>query len=96
MAATRVCCIGQNFESLATAVSPLLDAEGKKSALALVAMSEAVSSDGMDDMWRQKLGLLEWPAASADPLLGRLMRLMSEHAVDYTIFFRQLASVAGA
>ena len=48
-----------------------------------------VMKEALDRVWMAKLGL-----ASEDPtLVGRLLRLMQETLVDYTIFFRELSEL---
>ena len=48
----------------------------------------------LNDVWRRKLGLVEWTEASA-AAVATLLELMDKKA-DYTIFWRQLACVVAA
>ena len=62
---------------------------------------QRVASAALDDVWRRKLGLLEWATRSnADgggaALWGRLRELLETGPTDFTIFWRQLAVLAEA
>lgn len=82
----------RNFGSLFKAVLPLLDSDNEATARGILRSHEIISSSIANDMWRQKLGLIEWCKA-ADDLLKDLITLMEDTVVDYTIFWRQLACV---
>lgn len=82
----------RNFGSLVKAVLPLLDVEHEKNAREILKAHEHVTDFVVKDMWRQKLGLIEWCKA-ADDIVMQLITLMEDTAVDYTIFWRQLACV---
>jgi len=50
----------------------------------------------LGEMRRRKLGLAAWDEATNDAVWKPLQKLMSESAVDYTIFWRQLSHVSSA
>jgi uncharacterized protein YdiU (UPF0061 family) len=50
----------RNFTSFAAALLPLMDADGKKEAQAIVTDYTAVAMGKMNTMWCEKLGLSQW------------------------------------
>ena len=85
----------KNFESLVGAVQPLLDEDGKAQARALLANSDAASETALNAVWRRKLGLAPEEAdATVVQLMKQLIPLLTTVPTDYTIFWRQLATVA--
>lgn len=82
----------KNFESFASALVPMLDANGKKELQEIVAQYPATSQKAMNDMWRSKLGLSTWTPASSK-LIEELLVLLEDSQADYTMFWRQLATL---
>jgi uncharacterized protein YdiU (UPF0061 family) len=82
----------KNFESFATAVSPLLDEKGQSELKKIVREHKAVMVKTTEDMWRQKLGLSA--EKEVEGLLEELLGLMDRHKADYTLVWRTLADVA--
>jgi len=80
-----------NFTSLVTAVTPLLDDQGKQSAAAIKAAYTADAAAAVNDVWRRKLGFGTFGDAHAE-LWSELHDLMNQTAPDFTILFRQMAS----
>lgn len=92
-----------NVMTLARALLPMLSAlDGEPSAAAAELQAivndeyPALLSSCMGEMRRAKLGLRAWDDATRDGLWRKLQELMTESAVDYTIFWRQLACVPSA
>jgi len=83
----------KNFESLVTAMLPLLDKDNARKARQIVSNHEEKASDAMNEMWRDKLGLCEW-SSDASILLTQLLKMMEQNEADYTLLWRQLAVVA--
>ena len=88
-----------NFSSLVTAVLPLLSEAEGKAAQALAAQGEKLAQKVVDERcWRPKLGFAEWDKAAtpdgAQSLLDKLLPLLAHTSLDWTIFWRQLATVA--
>lgn len=82
----------KNFGSLVDAIVPLLDQEHAKEARTILSNHGEVAMNATNKMWRTKLGLQCWSTAARD-LLDELLRVMEECQADYTLFFRQLATV---
>jgi uncharacterized protein YdiU (UPF0061 family) len=81
----------QNFKMFCTALRPLLGAD-QSSLLQLDEIQSSFSKvmqNQMEEMWVAKLGL----ATFNGDLFNKLLTLMMETTVDYTIFFRELSSV---
>lgn len=81
----------KNFAMFCTALKPLVDHDA-----AALSKLEQIETDfaivmqrKMVEMWSKKLG---WKRFDA-PLFNELLTLMVETGVDYTIFFRELASI---
>lgn len=86
---------GKNFESLSTALLPLVDAEGKQHLQQLASEHGYQSKRKNGEIFTAKLGLKTWDAET-EKLLNRLLVLMEDSQADYTITWRQLAVVAEA
>jgi len=93
-----------NVMTLARALLPMLTAldDGEPSVAAAELQTivndeyPAMLATCMGQMRRAKLGLASWDDATRDGLWRKLQELMTESAVDYTIFWRQLACIASA
>lgn len=88
-----------NLMTLARALVPLFDREGG----GLDDLQRIVQDDylalldaQMGEMRRQKLGLGAWDKEASETLWPQLQQLLQRSAVDYTIFWRQLAQVSSA
>lgn len=82
----------RNFFSFMRSVAVLFDEEGRQEAQEMVNAFEDVCKEAMDDMWRQKLGLLSWNSQT-EKLLLDLLHLMHKSSADYTILWRQLSEL---
>ena len=81
---------GENFRMLAESLEPLLDAEGKRGARAIVHSYDRLASEAVDGMLARKLGFrAATPATRA--LWKRLERMLRQHPTDWTLMWRQLA-----
>jgi len=83
-----------NLGTLATALEPILDAEGKKLLKEAQEKAKIIMKDTMNAMWCSKLGLAEGSAEGVS-LFADLESLMRHGSVDYLVLFRQLAQVPG-
>ena len=86
--------------TLGRALIPLFDGDGREEAIdALQSIVQeeypAVLKASMDEMRRAKLGIAVWDDG-ADALWKALRPLMAKSAVDFVIFFRQLAAITNA
>ena len=86
--------------TLGRALIPLFDGDGREEAIdALQSIVQeeypAVLKVSMDEMRRAKLGIAVWDDG-ADALWKALRPLMAKSAVDFVIFFRQLAAITNA
>lgn len=80
-----------NLRSLTEALAPLTD-EGEDQLWESVRNLYMQSSENAKaEVWRQKLGLLEWSSEAAS-LLSDLLTLMQQCRADWTITWRQLAA----
>ena len=89
-----------NVMTLGRALIPLFDGDGREEAIdALQSIVQeeypAVLKVSMDEMRRAKLGIAVWDDG-ADALWKALRPLMAKSAVDFVIFFRQLAAITNA
>ena len=89
-----------NVMTLGRALIPLFDGDGREEAIdALQSIVQeeypAVLKTSMDEMRRAKLGIAVWDDG-ADALWKALRPLMAKSAVDFVIFFRQLAAITNA
>jgi uncharacterized protein YdiU (UPF0061 family) len=81
----------RNFFSLATAIAPLLDPDGQKEIEDVLIPSHLEAAEqAINDVYRTKLGLMEWTNAAAI-LFSDMDALMEHTEVDYTMFWRQLS-----
>jgi len=80
----------RNFFSLMTALTPLMDGEGKKELQQVMDKFPEIRKQALDDMWRRKLGCESWDDFCEESL-PVLMKLLAETGVDWTMFWRQLA-----
>jgi uncharacterized protein YdiU (UPF0061 family) len=92
----------KNFETLVSAVLPLLGGPAAAEAREISAGFGGVSAAALGEVWRRKLGLSVWDT-EAEGLFAELERLMrAEHGgaggtpggVDWTLLWRQLAAAA--
>ena len=86
--------------TLGRALIPLFDGDGREEAIdALQSIVQeeypAALKASMDEMRRAKLGIAVWDDG-ADALWKALRPLMAKSAVDFVIFFRQLAAITNA
>lgn len=85
-----------NVMTLARALLPLFDQRGPEVA-ELQAIVQDLYSQELDanlaQMRRAKLGLSAWDGEASEPFWSQLQLLMQRSSLDYTIFWRQLASV---
>lgn len=83
-----------NFRTLATALSPLFDADTQREADAKIKAATATFENALADTWRRKLGFLpdSDTAELATKLWSRLESLLVV-GVDWTIAWRELANV---
>jgi len=84
-----------NFDMFCSALRPLL-ASHQDSLLELDKIQSEfpkVMHKQLEDMWAAKLGLTLDMGGLDNELVGELEALMSQTAVDYTIFFRELSSI---
>lgn len=84
-----------NLGTFATALEPLLDDAGKRELRQKVAAAKVVFKDAVDEMWCLKLGF----EASSQEVLNHareLRQLMESTEADFTITFRELASIPPA
>jgi len=81
-----------NYLTLVSAVLPVL--EDREPAKALVERAQKVILSAAQDTFRVKMGFATKDAAEADSLWTDLEPLMRRSDVDYTIFWRELATVA--
>ena len=89
-----------NVMTLGRALIPLFDGDGREEAIdALQSIVQeeypAVLKASMGEMRRAKLGIAVWDDG-ADALWKALRPLMAKSAVDFVIFFRQLAAITNA
>ncbi|MBD1549889.1 protein adenylyltransferase SelO [Pseudomonas typographi] len=78
-----------NLSALAQALSPFVEVDALRAALELFL---PIYQAKYHDLMRKRLGLST--AESDDPeLFGRLLQLMQNSAVDYTLFFRRLGEL---
>jgi uncharacterized protein YdiU (UPF0061 family) len=84
---------GRNFYSLAKSVALLLnDADDKDEVQRILSSHEIIAQEAVNNIYRQKLGLKNWTEQAAD-VFQRIDDLMEESEVDYTLFWRQLATI---
>lgn len=84
---------GKNFESLAMALLPLLDPARQAEVLhVIIPHHSVIAQDAVNEVFRQKLGLLVWSAKS-EAIFERLDDVMEKSAADYTLFYRQLTTL---
>lgn len=81
----------KNFAILAESVQAL--GEREQEIEAVVEAYPAVAAAALQDVWRRKLGLSEW-SNEAQEVLEELLSLMHESEADYTLTWRELATVA--
>lgn len=85
----------RNFFSLATALAPLLNAAGQAEVREVLIPGHLFAAEkAIQDVYREKLGLLEWDAGAA-ALFKDMDIFMEETEADYTIFWRQLSLLPG-
>ena len=83
----------RNFFSLASSAALLLDAAGQEELTTSIIPGHMVrATRAVEDVYRQKMGLLEWSTRAAQ-VFDRLDQVMEAAALDYTIFWRQLADI---
>lgn len=86
----------KNYETLAEAVLPLVKDNALRTQIEdMVANQRAVAIDALNDVWRRKLGLLEW-SENCSSLIMDLLALLHRCKADYTLFWRELARVLEA
>jgi uncharacterized protein YdiU (UPF0061 family) len=81
----------RNFGSFVKAMVPLLDQSDLEEAQRILTEFPSLCETAVNDMWRQKLGLQKWDKALFDEVQSLAT---SDPAVDYTIFWRELANAA--
>lgn len=80
----------KNFQSLVSALRPLLETDAHQKELDQIQQSFAAEmQQELRKMWASKLGLQEFDA----DLFAILMQLMQRSQVDYTMFFRALSEL---
>eukprot|EP01124_Arcella_intermedia_P021847 TRINITY_DN3124_c0_g1_i1.p1 TRINITY_DN3124_c0_g1~~TRINITY_DN3124_c0_g1_i1.p1 ORF type:complete len:612 (-),score=67.58 TRINITY_DN3124_c0_g1_i1:184-2019(-) len=83
----------KNFTSFVDAVVLLLDEEGVEMASRINDQHREVAANTTNLMWATKLGLVDWDL-QVGAVLEELLALMQETSADFTLVWRQLASVA--
>lgn len=83
----------KNYETLVESLLPLVHDEQMRSEIERMMKNQpAVAIGALNDVWRRKLGLLEWTEPCSS-LLMDLIDLMHQSKADYTLFWRELARV---
>eukprot|EP00929_Paragymnodinium_shiwhaense_P054039 TRINITY_DN27086_c0_g1_i1.p1 TRINITY_DN27086_c0_g1~~TRINITY_DN27086_c0_g1_i1.p1 ORF type:complete len:657 (+),score=105.77 TRINITY_DN27086_c0_g1_i1:76-2046(+) len=85
----------QNFHSLVSAVTPLLDDRHKEEAADIAEGFGDVAREALWEVWRRKLGLVA-PSGASQRLFSELEPILRSSNVDWTIFWRSLAHVAAS
>jgi len=81
-----------NLRSLTEALAPLLGKDEDEIFKSVKVAYMQASEEAKAEVWRKKLGLVEWSSGAA-ALLSELLRLMKACGADWTITWRQLAEV---
>eukprot|EP00927_Polykrikos_kofoidii_P068567 TRINITY_DN6390_c1_g1_i1.p1 TRINITY_DN6390_c1_g1~~TRINITY_DN6390_c1_g1_i1.p1 ORF type:complete len:728 (+),score=98.54 TRINITY_DN6390_c1_g1_i1:30-2186(+) len=79
----------KNFESLANALTPILDESMREEVTRIVEGFHDAASSALTEVWRRKLGLRTWEPQ----VFAMLEPLLRSARADYTIFWRALADV---
>jgi len=85
----------KNFTSFAKSVLPVMDQPGTSEVYQIINENKTVILNTVNEMWNRKLGLTSEFSMDAKNLLSRLISLMEHSEADYTIFWRELAGIAG-
>lgn len=83
---------GQNVKSLYEALEPILGAN-KSTAQAELQQYRVVAKAKQDAVWGSKLGLRNYLEQDGPQLMKELFAVLERHKGDYTIWWRQLATV---